>query len=174
MPRLPASQRAYTLIEVMIAATILLVSFSAVITAVTRGADMIDSARKQQIAQQIIEGEIAFQRNSTWLWSPGLVGIQEMVNSSYSLTVNATGTNVIDNTTNGRDDRDYFILDSNLGLLNQAKGFTCEAQALGIRGSPTMIAITWTVSWTTANGRTQSLIGTTQFARDGLHLTYQK
>jgi len=182
MLRRPTSQKAFTLIEVLMAMTVLVVSFTAVIQAVTLGADMIDTARKQQIAQQIIDGEIALQRTSTWLWSPGIypagvVGIQEMGNSVYSITVNNTGTAVTDNTSNGRNDWDYFILDNNTELLKQAKGFTCQAKALGIRpmtGTVDMIAITWTVTWLGASGRPHTLTGVSYFSKNGLHLSYQK
>ena len=160
------------------AMTVLVVSFTAVIQAVTLGADMIETARKQQIAQQIIDGEIALQRISTWDWSPanyplGCVGILEMVNAGgiCRIKVDDTGT-AIDDTVNVRDDRDYFILDNNAELLKQAHGFTCQARAQSIKTD--MIGITWTVTWSTASGRSHTLTGVAYFTKNGLHLSYQK
>lgn len=167
-----ASPKAFTLIEVMMASTILVVSFSAIITAVSRGAEMIDTARKQQIAQQIIEGEIAFQRTSPWDWSAGQSGILEMVNSPYGITVNDTGTAVINDSAN---DHHHFVLDNNPALMGQAQGFTCRTQATNLRVSGTpMLAITWTVSWTSSSGRVHTRTGVSHLAPNGLHLSYQR
>ena len=176
MPRPTANQKAFTLIEVLMAATVLVVSFTAVIQAVTTGADMIDTARKQQIAQQIIDGEIAYQRASSWAGIGLVAGIADMLSSTYRIKVNADGTSATDDTADIFNDLAHFSLDSNPPLMAMAKGFTCQAETINIRpyGQPPLLAITYTVTWTSSLGRTHTRTGVGYFAQNGLYLSYQK
>ena len=48
----------FTLVEVALAATILLVGFAGMAAALMIGSEMLDTARKQTIAAQIMQGEI--------------------------------------------------------------------------------------------------------------------
>lgn len=172
MPRPPASQKAFTLIEVLMAMTVLVVSFTAVIQAVTMGAEMIDTARKQQIAQQIIEGEIAARRNAPWSIS---------ALPPVSMKIDDTG-NAIDDPGTVFNDPKYFYFtsnnnlppgnDPNLALRIAAKGFTVEGVGSDIRSS--FRSATYTVRWTGITGTVHTRIGTAHFGQNGLHLSYQK
>lgn len=173
MPRLPNSQKAFTLIEVLMAATVLVVGFTAVIQAVTVGSEMIDTARKQQIAQQIIDGEIARQRTLTWAGTPTQLGILAMLNSpTFRIWVN-------DDTSIGYDPVGaigvpaYFSLTANTSLKAVAKGFTCQADTTNVR-SGTMLSITYTVTWRVSPTRVHTRKGVAYFVQNGLHLSYQK
>jgi len=160
MPRQPDSQKAFTLIEVLMAATVLVVSFTAVIQAVTVGADMIDTARKQQIAQQIIENEISGLRLDRWST------ITSLVNSTmYTTAVNTTGTAVSGDTT-------QFKLGNNAPLMLQAKGFTITEIANDVRTD--FRTITYKVNWTGSGGRAHTRTGVAYFGKNGLQLSYQK
>lgn len=177
MLRPPASQRAFTLVEVLMAATVMVVSFTAVIQAVTLGADMIDTARKQQVAQQIIEGEIAYQRTSPWSQTGSVYGINDMLDSTFRIRVNDSGISAADDTSaNGYNDLLRFGLDNNPELLAVAKGFTCEAGTINLRPppQPPLLLVTFTVTWTNRNTRTLSRKGNVLFAENGLRLSYQK
>ena len=180
MPRPPASQKAYTLIEVMMAATILLVSFAGVIQSVTMGAEMIDTARKQQIAQQIIDNEIGVLRLGSWN------NIVTMANgTAYSITVNSDGTTT-ESPAPAIPSR--FALSSNSNLILQAKGFTCQAgvippatatptylrPASATLSNVTFLSITYAVTWTSGAGRTHTRTGVAYFGQNGLHLSYQQ
>ena len=175
MPRLPANQKAFTLIEVLMAATVLVVSFTAVIQAVTTGADMIDTARKQQIAQQIIDEEIAHQRTLTWDYVPDgiLYGVRDMADvASYRIWVNSDGT--IGNDPGSRVP-DHFALPNNANLIAVAKGFSCQAVGTYLRSPPTgFVSVTYTVTWTGYLGRTHTRTGVAYLAQNGLHLSYQR
>ncbi|HET7537450.1 MAG TPA: hypothetical protein VFJ90_13405, partial [Candidatus Didemnitutus sp.] len=120
----PQSQAAFTLIDVMMGGAILMVGFIAVIQAVSLGTVMLDTARKQQIAQQVIDAEIENLRASTWTY------VSSTLPASASITVNAAGTGVTNNTASASN---YFLLPTNSSLLLQAKGFTCTLEAYDVR-----------------------------------------
>ena len=174
VPRLPANQKAFTLIEVMLAATVLLVSFTGVIQAVTIGSEMIDTARKQQIAQQIIEGEMTYQRTTPWATSGSAYGLSSMPDSTFRIKVNDAGTAVIDDTANGYDDLLRFGLDDNPALMAAAKGFTCQVESGVEAGPPSLIGIVWTVTWTSTAGRVHTRIAKGYYSEYGLFMSYRK
>lgn len=167
MLRHPASQKAFTLIEVLMAATVLVVSFTAVIQAVTMGAEMIDTARKQQIAQQIIEGEINGLRLGNWSDITNLAD-----GTTYTATINSTGNSITDTI--------HFKLGNNPDLMLQAKSFSCQVVASYLRpasatsSTVTFLSVTYQVSWTSTSNRTHARTNTAFFGQNGLHLSYQK
>jgi Tfp pilus assembly protein PilV len=68
MPPVPAIRRVqgFTLIEVMMAAVMLVVAFIGMIQAITIGSEMQATARRQTLAAQIINHEIEKLRYATW------------------------------------------------------------------------------------------------------------
>ena len=56
----------FTLVEVALAATILLVGFAGMAEALMIGSGMLDTARKQTIAAQIMQSEIEYWRLRPW------------------------------------------------------------------------------------------------------------
>ena len=62
----------FTLVEVALAATILLVGFAGMAAALMIGSEMLDTARKQTIAAQIMQGEIAITCAEDWTTDPDL------------------------------------------------------------------------------------------------------
>lgn len=56
----------FTIVEVMMAATILVVAFVGMIQAVTIGSEMMATARRQTLANQIIANEVESLRLQTW------------------------------------------------------------------------------------------------------------
>src|SRR5882672_10995537 len=102
----PSSRKGFSLVEVLMGAMILVVGFIALIQAVTMGSEMTDNARKQQIAQQIIDSEIAHLRLSPW------VAVTAPVNSAtYSITINTAGSGIQSEAPAGSVA--YFELDAN-------------------------------------------------------------
>src|ERR1035437_7393307 len=155
VPRGAAEQKACTLVEVLMAAVVLVVSFTAVIEAVTMGADMIDTARKQQIAQQIIDGEISYQRTLNWSATGSQLGINDMLNNpTFRIWVNADGSIGYD-PVGSMNVPVYFALSSNTALVAMSKGFICQSQSLSVRPwfSPPMISVTYTLTWIGYLGR---------------------
>jgi Tfp pilus assembly protein PilV len=63
---LPATLKAFTIVEVMMAAVILVVGFMGMIQAITIGSEMLATARRQNIAAQIIAHETEKLRLLPW------------------------------------------------------------------------------------------------------------
>jgi prepilin-type N-terminal cleavage/methylation domain-containing protein len=67
MNAVPVSKfRGFTLVEVMMAATILVVGLVGMMQAVTIGSEMLDTGRKQTLAAQIIQDQIERVRLMNW------------------------------------------------------------------------------------------------------------
>ncbi len=182
--RQPQSQAGFTLVDVVMGAAILVVGFIAVVQAVTTGTVMLDTARKQQIAQQIIDAEIENLRASSWTYLNSTLPTSP---AYESITVDNTGSSVTNNTTNAAN---YFILDTDAALLLQAKGFTCKLEVFNVAGRANIRRAVITVSWvTTTSSQTQNSkldinsgsvtqlhtrSGETYLTRNGLQLSFQK
>jgi Tfp pilus assembly protein PilV len=155
--------RGFTIVEVMMAATILVVGFIGVIQAITIGSEMLDVARKQIIAEQIIDAEIEHLRLSPWSRLAGPTGAMP---ASDSVTVNAAGTAAPDSSGG-------FELDSNTTLMAVAPGFTCSYTKTLVRTN--YYRIVYTVTWKVGNRqRVHSRSREVYFGQYGLQLSYQK
>src|SRR5436190_4042514 len=80
----PPFQRGFSLIEVMMATTILLVGFIGLIQAVTIGSDFLDTARKLEVANQIVTTEIEKLRSGDWATIANLP-------ATATITINSSG-----------------------------------------------------------------------------------
>src|SRR5437868_13800786 len=83
------SVAAFTLAEVMMATVVVLVAVVGLIQAITIGAEMLDVARKQTIAMQIIRNEIDNLHTKDW------ATVSAFPTSAY-LIVNSAGTGFVD------------------------------------------------------------------------------
>ncbi|HRG56118.1 MAG TPA: hypothetical protein PLG56_08770, partial [Lacunisphaera sp.] len=63
---LPATSAAFTIVEVMMAAVILVVGFMGMIQAITIGSEMLATAQRQNLAAQILDHEIGKLRLNSW------------------------------------------------------------------------------------------------------------
>lgn len=148
-------------------AAILVVGFIGLIQAVTINSSFIDTARKQQIATQIIEGEFEALHSATWANVAGLAD-----GTTYSMSVDYNG-NATGSTTR-------FELDNNSELLAIAKGFTCSLKSTYLRPSGattatvTFLKVTCTVTWTGNTGQSHTRSMDAYFGKYGLNLSYQK
>ncbi len=149
-----SQQRGLTLVEVMLAATVLALALVGMIQVVVSGSEMLDVSRKQTIAMQIIHGQIEQVRLLNWT-QIGTLG------STDTVSVEAG-----DNTASGK----MFIFGTNPPAI--AKGFTCTRTISDVRTDLKQVTIT--VTWTGSTGRTYSRSGSTYVAKDGLYVTYQR
>lgn len=74
----------FTLIEVMLAAAIMLAGIVGMMQVITSGSEMLDSSRKQTIATRIMHGEIEKIRATDWTQLESLPATQDVaLNSSF-------------------------------------------------------------------------------------------
>jgi prepilin-type N-terminal cleavage/methylation domain-containing protein len=163
----------FTLVEVMMAATILVVGFIGLIQAVTINSEVLDTARKQQVATQIMDAEIERLRASTWNVISGLPASATItINSAGTISGNETAFALSNFTTANGDD--------NTALASLAKGFTCSYTRAYLRpagatsSTVTFLSLIYTVSWTSNTGRTYSRSTLAYFGENGLHLSFQR
>jgi prepilin-type N-terminal cleavage/methylation domain-containing protein len=163
----------FTLVEVMMAATILVVGFIGLIQAVTIGSETMDTARRQQIAAQLVAAEIDRLRTSPW---------------STIANLPATATITVDNTGAASGNDASFALcnftttpaDDNTALLALARGFTITYTRTRLRpggasaGTVTFLKLAYTVTWTSNTGRSYSRYTETYLGMNGLHLSNQR
>lgn len=168
------AQRGFTIIEVMMAATILLVGFIGLMQAVTIGSESLDTARKLQIASQLATAEIEKLRGGNW---DTVASLQDFGTISISPAGLITGDLTQFSLTNHSDRAD----DDNTDLTLLAKGFTCSFTREYLRPSvsagqntATFLRVTYTITWKTNTGRSQHHQATAYFGKNGLHLSYQQ
>ncbi len=140
----------FTLVEVMIAACVLVLTIVGMIQVIVSGAEMLDMSRKQTIAMQIIHGQIDAIRLRDW---------SEIGPLGASTTVSVAA-----------GDQSGFLFGTNLPAI--ASGFQCTRTISDVRTD--LKQVTFTVTWTSSTGRTYSRMGSTYIGKNGLYVTYQR
>jgi len=136
---------AFTLVEVLMAAVIMLVGVVGMIDAIKIGSEMLDLSRKQTIALQIIHSEIDQVHLSSW------TEVQQFQATSPSY----------DPCTNG------------LKVQGISAGFfSCIRVVSDVRTD--LKKITYTVTWTGNTGRSYSRSSSTYVGKNGLYVAYQR
>ena len=141
---------AFTLVEVMVAAGVMVLSIVGMIQVIVSGSEMLDVARKQTIAMQIIHGQLDHIRLSNWTQVSAL---------ATPRTVAVDG-----------GDQAGFVFGANLPTIS--RGFRCTRTIADVRTD--LKQVTFTVTWTGNTGRTYSRKGSTYVGKDGLYVTYQQ
>ena len=151
MARKPTTrQQAFTLVEVMVASSVMVLAIVGMIRVIVSGTEMLDLARKQMIAMQVIHGQLDNLRLSNWTEVSALA-------ASETVTVSS-------------GDQSGFVFGSNLPAITQ--GFQCTRTIATVRTD--LKQVTFTVTWIGNTGRTYSRSGSTYVARNGLYVTYQR
>jgi prepilin-type N-terminal cleavage/methylation domain-containing protein len=172
--RLVGVKRAgFTLVEVMVAAAIVLVGVAGMVQAVAIGTESLDTTRKQQVAAQLAAGEIEQLRNSAWAVIANLP-------ASATISINAAGAISGDVTQFALSNRTATAADDDTALSARARGFTCSLTATRLRpesataSTVTFVRVTYTVTWTSAAGRTHRRTTEAFLGMNGLHLSHQQ
>ena len=162
-PAAPKLLRAggFTLVEVMMAALMLTVAFIGMIEAVTLSARMMDSARRQTLATQIINHEIEKLRFLPW--TNGSTGINDLPTASTAITI-----------------------DSQFAAATAASGatFTLARTVTAVNPVTNIREINFTVTWVVKTSRldgsgnivsfTYNRSNSAWFGKYGLNLSYQR
>jgi prepilin-type N-terminal cleavage/methylation domain-containing protein len=153
----PTRRRAgFTLVEVMMASTLLLVGFVGMIGAVTLSANGMDQARRETLAGQILAHEIDKIRLTSWSDISGLTA------NNTTLTIDSQFTDAV-----AASGATYVL----------TRNFTNPNPETNLR------EVNFTVTWTVKTSRTSggqlvtfsySRRASTYLGKYGLHLSYQR
>lgn len=151
------STDAFTLLEVAMASAVMLAGIVGMIQVVISGSEMLDVARKQTVAMQIIHGQIDNVRLSDWGTVSALTSYN---NQQIAVDASDQSTNISKG----------FVFGSNLPTL--AKGFKCARSVATPKTN--LLQVTYTVTWTSNTGRAYTRTGSTYVSKNGLYVTYQR
>ena len=147
--------RAFTLIEVMLAATVMTMGIATALTALQYGLRATDTARNMTLAGQIMQSEIEILRLQNWSQIVALQNAQESPTIPARLDPAAT-------ITSGTGTR----LDAALTAI--ANRFACTRLIADISGRVDIKVITLAVTWAGVDGRSHTITYQTRYAKDGL------
>jgi len=139
-------REAFTLIEVMMAATVMALGIMGMIQVVISGSEMLDVARKQTIATQILRSEIDNLHLSDWTTQV----------SQFPLSPTTTPITI------------------NSSFQTISQGFQCQREVWDVKADHTLRKVKFTVTWTSNTGRAYARSGSTYFGKNGLYVAYQR
>jgi Tfp pilus assembly protein PilV len=138
----------FTIVEVMMAAMVLVFGIATSLTALQYGMRAVDTARNMTLASQIMQSEMEILRLQNWTQISALPA---------SATVDPTLTITSGTST---------TLDATLTAI--ASRFTVTRTVADIAGRSNIKLITLTVAWSGIDGRAHSLQYQTRYAKSGL------
>jgi Tfp pilus assembly protein PilV len=156
--RHPRSKTAFTVIEVLLAAVVMLAGIVGMMQAVTSGSEMLDVSRKQTIATQIMHGEIEKIRVLDWTQITALPAT-ETVDLSSDLSASS--------------------FSASASFRSITKGFQCSRSISPVVRSDGVTKadqkqVTYTVSWTGNTGRSYLRRSSTYVGKNGLYVAFQR
>jgi uncharacterized protein (TIGR02598 family) len=176
------STDAFTLIEVVLAALVLMAGLIGVIQVISSGADMLYVSRNQTVAARIIHSEIDKLRIYNWanitqlpLFPIPLIPDSEKASVDLTrdpagkiLFYDGPGGMTLANTPDKRK-----IID--IGMTADPS-FTCTRKVENVPGEPSLKKITFTVTWrnTKDQAHPHSRSGFAYFALNGLYVAFQR
>jgi Tfp pilus assembly protein PilV len=144
---LAAARRGFTLFEVMLASGVMATGLVGMIQVVVSGSEMLDVARKQTLAANIIHTQIDLYRASIPAdWS-------QVTNATTTISLSTAPMTTFSGVTTG---------------------FTCTRVVSNVSSDGTLKKVAYTVTWTGVTGRTHTRTGATYISKFGLHVSQQK
>ena len=153
--RVPASARAFTIMEVMMATFVLALGIVTCITALQYGMRQVDTARNMTLAGQIMQSEMEVLRLQNWAQISALETAQASPTTPTTIDPATTITSGTSTT-----------LDARLTAI--ANRFVCTRLVESISGKADMKIVTLRVSWSGVDGRAHDLVFQTRYAKNGL------
>ena len=162
------------MLEVMLAATVLLFAIVSAFQIVAAGSRMLDFSRKQTIATQIIHAEIDQAHLQNWSTVNSLAGTTVTVSLNSLTSANTWAAGSL-----GYPELNTF---GTMGSAEMATtGFTVKREVSYVGARTDMVKIVFTVTWTAkvwseknGTGHTYTRQGTTYVGKYGLSATYQR
>ncbi|HKB56714.1 MAG TPA: prepilin-type N-terminal cleavage/methylation domain-containing protein [Lacunisphaera sp.] len=145
----------FTLVEVMMASLILVAGFIGMIEAVGLGSNMMDSARRQTLAAQILNHEIEKLRLSSWTTISAMTATSPTptIDGQFSTAITASGATYTLTRT---------VADPTTNLREITYTVTWVVKTSRLKADGTLLTFTYT--------RTNSAY----YGKYGLNLTYQR
>lgn len=146
--------RGFSILEVMLGATVMVLGIVTAITALQYGMRSVDTARNMTLAAQIMQSEVEILRLQNWTQISALPASANVDPSTMITTGSSTP------------------LDATLTAI--AARFTCTREVSNVSGKndlagqPNMKLITLTVNWSGLDGRPHALKFQTRYAKNGL------
>jgi uncharacterized protein (TIGR02598 family) len=160
----PKTRSGFTLIEVALASTIIVVGFIGMVAALAIGSEMLDTARKQTIAAQIIQSEIDYLRLQDW----------DTVLKNLSNQSQVPLTTALDNPLSSGCRHLYGTSLASLPYRSLTYGWQVTNVRTDSSGNPVLRQVTITVSWASITGKPHSRSSVTYIGKYGLNVSYQK
>ncbi len=137
----------------MLAAGVMATGLVGMIQVVVSGSEMLDVARKQTVAANIVHTQIDTYRAG--------------ISSDWSSITTGTTTTYIKTTTGS-------YVSTSTAPSSFEDYFTCQRVISNVSADGTLKKIAYTVSWVGINGRSYSRIGVTYISKYGLHVSLQR
>ena len=159
------------------ATVVTLVALVGLIAAITMGSEMLDVARKQTVAMQILRNEVEHVHLKDWSSFPSVLP------ASFSITINDTGNGL---SAGSAADQNAFALTNatnlsvgpytfNNGLMSVAKDFTCTLTIAAVPLRANVLRFDYTVTWKTGNQhKTYTRTSSTYYGKNGLNVYYRR
>jgi Tfp pilus assembly protein PilV len=144
----------FTLLEVALGATILAVGFAGMVQALALGAEMLDTAKKQTLAAQIVQAEVEYLRMQSWTTITSLP-LGPTTSSALSTYADFSSTSLAT-------------------IAGTAVTFSRTVSTPDAIFFPNLRQITMTVSWTSITGKSHSRSCNAYISKYGLNVSYQQ
>jgi type II secretory pathway pseudopilin PulG len=148
-------RRGFTIVEVMMAAAVMVFGIASSLITLQFGMRSVDTARNMTLASQIMQSEVEILRLQNWAQ---IVALQTAQTTSTTPTLINPATTISTGTSTS--------LDATLTAI--AARFTCTRLISDISGRANIKQITLNVSWTGVDGRPHQLSFETRYAKNGL------
>jgi prepilin-type N-terminal cleavage/methylation domain-containing protein len=142
-----ADRRGFTIIEVMAAATILVLVISTSLVVLQRGMRAVDTARNMTLASQISQSELEVLRLQNW---PQIAALPAFAVVNISDAISSGVSSTLDETLNAMTSR-----------------FTCTRTVTDPKAN--MRLITVNVTWQGNDGRSHSITAESRYSRNGIN-----
>lgn len=155
------------------ALAVVVVGVVGMMQAVSYGAEALDTSRKQQVAQQLVTGELERLRAGAWSTIANLPG-------TATITINAAGAISGDTLYFALSNFTATATDDNSALAAAAAGYSCALSSTRLRPASatattvTFVKLAYVVTWTSSSGRRHSRRTESYLGMNGLHLSYQQ
>jgi hypothetical protein len=154
---------AFTLIEVALAATIIGVGFVGMIEALAIGTEMLDTARKQTIAAQIMQSEIEYLRLQDWN------SMLKNLSNQSQIPLNTDPANP-----NGSCHHLFGTSLASMPYRSLKYGWNVTNVRTDGSGNPILRQVTITVTWASVTGKPHVRSSSVYVGKYGLNVPYQK